>query len=220
MTNEITAKLKATVTFSKKYYWPLLLFSVPVILFFYILESIIPLLVSNENVSLFFNIMLTFIYNGIFYSLLIYIIDCLHNNKLVSVADIKIFVKNNFTQMAAAVILISLFSIAGLFLFIIPGIYLYARLAIAPYLLCLDQTGFQHSFYTSYQYSKRYTWLIFLSSLFISIPEVILAFDQFVTLYFSTWLYTIVSYLTSILQTILIYHFYSEIKTRINLQTI
>ena len=219
MLQAIIIKLHDTFEFSKKYYWQILIFTLPILVSFNILESIIPAVFPDENLSSFLMLVLGFCYNGIFYTVLIYITDRLYKNKSISVDDIKEFIIKNFLPVTASLLAILFVSIAGLFLLIIPGIIMYSRLAITPYLLCLDEQKFQNSFNTSFQHSKPYTWIIFISSLIISLPEVILTLGQFSSSQFlPSWIIIIFSYVISIFHIILLYYFYVDIKGHIGMK--
>lgn len=214
MLQAVIIKLHTTFEFSLKYYWPLLIFTLPLFVSYNLLEYIIPGVIPDKNLNVFISIILGFFYNGVFYTLLIYITDRIYNDKSISVSDIKEFIIKNFLPVTGSLLVILFVSIGGLFFFIIPGIILYSRLAITPYLLCLDDQKFQNSFHSSFIYSKPYTWIIFFSSVIISLPQVILTLGLYSTTFLSSWVVIILSYFISILHIVLLYHFYIDIKSQ------
>jgi hypothetical protein len=66
-------------------------------------------------------------------------------------------------------IISSLIVIFGLFAFIIPGLFIFARLSLAEFNVVLERLSPVEALYRSYKLSKGFTWQIITSALLLSI---------------------------------------------------
>ncbi len=215
MKTKIIAQLNITADFLKKHFWPLLILSIPVVIIYEVLKITMYQLdfsydFINYSYIIFF---VNFIYSGVFACILIYSLDKMYYSISFSLPDIKEFVVEKFFLIASSVFLIRTFISIGLILFILPGIYIMGRLAISPFLLGLDKVKFINSFRLSYEYSKNNTWIIFISLLIVSIPAIFLQMVQnFVQSQITMSILSIFIYLNYILESIVIYLFYVDIR--------
>lgn len=215
MIPEIRKKLSSTYDFIANHYWPLLIIFTPILGIYEIIKivlykSLSENIFTNPSIIIF---IINFFYNGLLLTLLIFIIDQIYTKNKFSFNDLIDFVLKHFLLISVSIFLIGILIKIGLFLLILPGIYAMTRLAIVPYLQCLDGIKIKESFQVSFEFSKKNTWIIFSSILIIYIPILFFVLLQkFISSQLVVSLISIFIHLLFIIEVILIYHFYIDIK--------
>lgn len=213
--NNIKVKLTDTLDFVKKHYWPLLILSFPIVFTFEVLKIILYKIDMSSSISYFsfINILLYFLYSGVFVSVIVFSVDKLYNNIPFGFTELRTFLFRNFLILALSSFIIGILVRIGFILLVLPGIYILGRLAIAPFLIGLDKSKLLNSFYISFEFSKKDTWAIFLCLFVISIPAAILHFAQdFLVTQIMVSIFSLIIYLNYVVESVLIYLFYIEIK--------
>lgn len=216
MRDEINIRLKEVYEYIRVHYNVLLTFCAPLIIVYYILRTMLiePTVPFGLDASLFAGFFMDILYNIILTTVVIYIINSLNNNQNINFDNLKGFFRKNIVLIASAMLLILLFTYVGLMLLIIPGIIVFTRLAAVPFLITFDNVKLMNAFKLSFEYSKRYTWPMFFCLVIISFVALNLsAILGFLGLKPYGLIGTFIFSLTYVIDTILIYHFYLDIRS-------
>lgn len=215
MFSEIKLKISGTLTLIEKYIWQFLLICIPIILIYVIMSPIVYKfnLWNMISVSKYIPLVLNFIYNGFYLTILIFLINIMYENKKFSINDVFLFIRQKFLGIALIIFVIKILTNIGFILLILPGIYILSRLAITPYLFSIDGCKIYNSFWLSLTYSKKYVWTIFLTIIIINIPIIPVFIIR--VLVSNLVIVSIISFLLQlyyIVEVVLFYIFYLEIK--------
>jgi len=212
---KIKEKINVTIDFTYQYYWPFLIICTPFIIIY---RALLIILIRNYGAlnSAGYSLLvliLNFIFDGFFLLLVIFLINTIHHKQKFSLKDINKFITDNFFTVALSIFLINLVTRIGLYLLILPGIYILVRLSLTPFLISLDNINLMRAFHLSFQLSKQNTWVMFFSILIVSIPAILFGIIlQFTSNIVFSFLLNLILYGFYIVETILIYHFYLELK--------
>lgn len=159
----MTRTLKESFFFCKNNSAKLLLYIVSVSLFFMLLiYMLLPLFVKEltpENIEQFIqiiNLIIKPVYTGGF----IVLLYSLAHTTEKTVLNCFLAGVMRWPQMLLANIMTSLMIFAGIMLFIIPGIWLFSRLFLVPYLVMLDSQSAIKAISNSYNMTEGYSFTI------------------------------------------------------------
>lgn len=215
MIREIKLKIDATFALIEKYVWAFLIICTPIVTIYEVFRIFIyKLSIWYGFYNYEYIILLTnFIYNGFYLALLIFLIHLMYENKKSSINDLFLFIKQNWWGIALIVLVIQILTNIGLFLLILPGVYIFSRLVVAPYLFSIDGYKIYNSFRLSFIYSTEHIWTLFLTTIFLSIPVIpLIIIKRFVPSQILVSIITILMQLYYITGVVLYYLFYLEIK--------
>lgn len=215
MKDELKKKINQTLGFIKNNYWPLVIIGLPV---FVILEiigvSLTNMYLDNEDAfSALLTIIVQFFINGFVVLLFIYLINSVHTKTSFSLNDVINFVLKSIFPVSLAMWAIKLVTTLGLILLIFPGVYILARIAIAPFLISMDGVKLADAFRLSFKYSEKQSLLMALAILILSIPVAIaIIMRLFVEVQLAMSVFNIIINLSYVIEYVLIYFFYLEIR--------
>jgi len=215
MRDIINIRLKAVYEFIAEHYKILLIFSVPIAFVYHLLFLLMggPINILTFNLTALGQIFLGFLFIGTLMTVMIYIIDGLTNKRKIDVAELKHFTKQNIFIITISIFLVILLANIGFILLIIPGIIAFTRLASVPFLISLDKVKLFHSIDLSFEFSKNYTWPMFFCLLIITFIQFnVQAVLGFLQINLGGFVGTIINALVYIIEIILVYHFYLDIK--------
>ena len=160
-------------------------------------------------------IILHFLYQPIYTGGLIYLISKIVLGEKWSIKECLLVGLGCWINLLVVNIISSLIIILGLFAFIIPGLFIFARLSLAEFSVVLDRLSPIEALYHSNKISRNFTWQIIGSALLLSV--ILLGFQLIVhllivTLSFKNLFILMVSELLIIILwsnfTILLFRFY------------
>jgi hypothetical protein len=158
----MTSILSDVFFFYKQNYRQLLAFIIPVSL----LVTIISLLIANsfpttdelERVKIL--VIINFVFNPIYLAGLIYLLSALSNNKSISMAQCLGLGITQWFVVFSVSFFYGLLTGIGLFLFVIPGIWVFMRLILAPFLVVLNKASPLNAIAESYKLTGSEFWNI------------------------------------------------------------
>lgn len=127
---------------------------------------------SSENFIIpfaVFAIAILLFYSAFYATVLHYIRSYVLHKGEVSNEDVKKGVHQDFPKIFGLFLISSILIIAGLILFILPGIYLMVPLSIAITVLVFDRMSIRDSISYSFQLIKDHWWITFLTLVVISL---------------------------------------------------
>ena len=159
----MTQTLKESLFFFKRNIAKLLLYIISVsLLLILLIKLLMPLFIKEltpENIEQFaqiVNLIIKPVYTGGFIALLY---SLAHGTEK-SIVNCFIAGVLRWPQMLLANIITSLMIFAGLMMFIIPGIWLFSRLFLVPYLVMLDNQSPFNAIISSYKMTEAYSFKI------------------------------------------------------------
>ena len=215
MKDIINIRLKAVYEFLAGNFKLLLIFSMPIALIYHFLYLLLggPGEVLKFNFNTISQILLGFLYIGSLMTVMIYLVDGLTNKRKIDIEELKHFSKQNILIISISIFLVIILTNIGFLLLLIPGIYVFTRLASVPFLISLDKVKLFHSIDLSFEYSKKYTWPMFFCFMIITFIQFnILAILAILQINVAGFIGTIVNALAYVVEIILVYHFYLDIK--------
>lgn len=108
-------------------------------------------------------------YSALYGTILHYIKSYIHNNGEINREEIKLGVKNDFFNLILLSILSAILVLAGLMLFILPGIYLMIPLSLAGAILVFKNYSVTESISYCFTLIKDHWWMTFVTLLVIYI---------------------------------------------------
>ena len=114
-------------------------------------------------------VILHFLYQPIYTGGLIYLISKIIEGEKWNIKGCLLVGLSCWINLLVVNIISSLFIILGLFAFIIPGLFIFARLSLAEFSVVLDRINPLEALYHSFKISKKFTWQIISSALLLSI---------------------------------------------------
>ena len=215
MRDIINIRIKAVYEFAAEHYKILLIFTMPIACIYHLLLLIVggPLDILTFNFTTLIQIFLGFLFIGSLMTVMIYLVDNLTHKRKIDSEELKHFTKQHIIIITGSIFLVILLTNIGFLLLIIPGIIAFTRLASVPFLIGIDKVKLFHSIDLSFEYSKNYTWQMFFCLLIITFIQfnvrTILAFLQ---LDLGGFIGTIIDAIVYIIEIILVYHFYQDIR--------
>jgi len=145
-----------------------------------IIENIISYYAINYNFSLEIKhlpVIMHFLYQPIYTGGLIYLISKIVVGEKWNTKECLLVGLHCWVNLLLVNIISSLMIILGLFAFIIPGLFIFARLSLAEFNVVLDRLSPIEALYRSNKMSRNVTWQIIASALLLSV--ILLGFQLF-----------------------------------------
>jgi len=215
MKDVINLRLKQVYEYLTKHYRVILISTAPFIFLYYILGSALVRQASNNGMVYYLiaDIFMSFIYLGSLVTVMLYVLETVYHQQPINGERLKDFLKKNILAVTWAVMIVMLFTYVGLILLIIPGIYIFTRLACVPFLVSLDNVKVINAIDLSFEYSRPYAWSMFFSIVIISfIPLNLGSLLALLNINIAGFIGTVIISLTYLVDIILVYHFYLDIK--------
>jgi len=114
-------------------------------------------------------IIVHFLYQPIYTGGLIYLISMIIKGEGWDIKGCLLVGLRCWVNLLLVNIISSLMVIFGLFAFIIPGLFIFARLSLAEFSVVLERLSPVEALYRSYKLSRGFTWQIITSALLLSI---------------------------------------------------
>lgn len=148
--------------FYKNNYSKLLAYIIPVSL----LVSVISLLIANsfpitddlQRIKVL--VAVNFIFNPLYLAGLIYLLSALSNNKSISITQCLGLAMTQWFVVFSVSFLYGLLTGIGLFLFVVPGIWIFMRLILSPFLVVLNKVSPADAISESFSLTKNEFWNI------------------------------------------------------------
>ena len=114
-------------------------------------------------------IIVHFLYQPIYTGGLIYLISKIVVGEKWDIKGCLLIGLRYWVNLLLVNIISSLMVILGLFAFIIPGLFIFARLSLAEFCVVLDRLSPFEALYRSNKMSRNFTWQIIISALLLSV---------------------------------------------------
>ena len=210
----INIRLKQVYEYLSKHYRLILVSAAPFVFLYYFLGNILISPANDEGLVYFLiaDVILSFIYMGSLVTVMIFVMDNMDQQHVINTERLKFF-KKNILPVTWAVVIVMFFTYIGLILLIIPGLYIFSRLACVPLLVSLDKVKFINAIDLSFTFSKSYAWpMVFCLVIISAIPFYFGSLLALVNIGIAGFIGTIIISLTYLVNIILVYHFYRDIK--------
>ena len=114
-------------------------------------------------------IIVHFLYQPIYTGGLIYLVSMIIKGEVWNIKECLLVGLRCWMNLLLVNIISSLMVIFGLFAFIFPGLFIFARLSLAEFSVVLERLSPVEALYRSYKLSRGFTWQIITSALLLSI---------------------------------------------------
>jgi len=148
--------------FYRQHFSRLIAYIIPVSMFISLVSLGIAELTAGDDPTQHLKVLVVsnFLFNPLYLGGLTYLLFNLSNNRSVSQGNCLIYGAYRWMPVLAVSIVYGMLTAVGLFLFIFPGIWIFSRFILAPFLVILDKASPLDALKESYEKTANDVWII------------------------------------------------------------